>query len=596
MKDLLEPCKLYFDKLKTKVEEEAASFFDDLVKKSKMNVEENKIASTKYEQEVELLNSAKKQIKKYKTIEVLFIILNIVFGLTRTIFLIQQILNKFNALFVFIPIYVVLLGLSIFFSIYLSKTNRNNLISLKKQENQHLSLSNKLLDECNNLIKPLLSLFDSSDPDVIFQKITPLIQLDSVFDKEKLAYIDHLTNCGVENTNNKSSLVYIKSGSLNDNPFIILKFLNHYMGTKTYFGSKVVSYTVTYTDSEGRTRTTTRVETLTASVTKPYPEYYYSENLHYASNIASNLSFTRRPFYINKIEEEKKYTKFIEKSMKQILKDNKNSKTFTELNNDEFEVLFHATNRDNEQEFRLLFTPLGQQAMVSLIKDSPFGDDFTYTKEKKLNTIFASHSLLSDRSCQPSNYYSYSYDICKEKFINYNTEYFKSIFFEVAPILAIPIFQQYKKEKYQYNPSLYPYNFSRLDHEVIANLFSQDIDTSATKTIRKTKYIKSINSWDLFDIESYGFKEIPRVDMIPRVAGNGKTYLVPVPYKEYIPNVTSHHVAVLKEIDRDSNLKNKYLSNEVINKYIPYAKTNTYNISNNKVYFIINKYDSKIFN
>ena len=596
MKDLLEPCKLYFDKLENKVIDESTKFFDSLVKESKMNVEKNKAASLKYEKEVECLNNAKKQLKKYNSIKVILIVLTIIFGLARTIFLIQQIISGFDIYYVLIPVYVVLLGLSIFFIIYLSKNNREKIISFKDLENKHLIKSKELLDECNRLISPLLSLFDYSDPDVIFQKVTPLVQLDTIFDKEKLAYIDSLTSCGVENTNIKSSLVFIKSGSINDVPFIILKFLNHYMGTKTYFGSRVVSYTVTYRDSEGRSRTTTRFETLTASVTKPYPEYYYSENLHFASNIASNLSFSRRPFYLKKINDEKAYQKYIDKNMKQILKDNSKSKTFVEINNDEFEVLFHAIDRNNEQEFRLLFTPLGQKSVVSLIKDSPYGDDFTYTKDKKLNTIFASHALLSDRSCDPKNYFSYSYEICKDNFIKYNTEYFKSIYFEAAPILSIPIFQQYRKERFNYDSKLYPYNYSRLDHEVIANLFSQNIDSSATKTIRKTKYEKSINSWDIFNIESHGFDEHSKVDMIPKVAGNGKTYLVPVHYKEYTPNITRHKVAALKTSEKTKDIKNKYFSGDLFSRYTKYAKNKSYSYSKNKVYFLIDKYDSNIFN
>lgn len=596
MEDLLEPCKLYFDTLERKAASEAEKFFNNLVKESKINIEENKIASKKYENELSHIDEAKQKIKKYKELEIFFIILIVIFGLVRTIFMFQQLYTSFSLLPIFIPVYIVLLGLSIFLIIYLSKSNRKKIVLLRNKKNTHLNNSKELLDQCNKIISPLLSLFDYSDPDTVFQKVTPLVQLDLIFDKEKLAYIDYLTSCGVENTNKKSSLVYIKSGAINSVPFVILKSKNHYMGSKTYHGSLVVSYPVTYRDSEGHTHTEIRHETLFASVIKPYPEYYYDEYLHYASRKGENLSFNRRPFYLQKIDNEKQYNKFIEKNMKKILKEKKNSSTFTELNNDEFEVLFHALNRDNEQEFRLLFTPLGQKAIVHLIKNSPYGDDFTYKKVKKLNSIFASHSLIGDRSCNPANYYSYSYDICKEKFISYCKDYFKSIFFEVAPILSIPIFQQYKKERFTYNKDLFPYNYSRLDHEAVANLFSEDIDKSDTQTIRKTKYITSVNSWDIFEIISHGYKAIPRVDMIPRIAGNGKTYLVPVHYNEYVANVTYNTAALCYEKEKDAQIKKKYLSKDIIDRFSPYFKKKTYNVGNNKVYFLLSGSDYNIFN
>ena len=77
--------------------------------------------------------------------------------------------------------------------------------------------------------------------------------------------------------------------------------------------------------------------------------------------------------------------------------------------------------RDNENQFRLLFTPLAQRNIVDLVKDSPYGDDFYFIKQNKLNTIYSHHSdnwrMLAGR-----NISSYSVDIAKELFTNYNWE------------------------------------------------------------------------------------------------------------------------------------------------------------------------------
>ena len=62
--------------------------------------------------------------------------------------------------------------------------------------------------------------------------------------------------------------------------------------------------------------------------------------------------------------------------------DNDETTNFTAMTNDKFDVLFGATDRTNETEFRLLFTPLAQNSMINLIENAkPYGDDFYFVKE-----------------------------------------------------------------------------------------------------------------------------------------------------------------------------------------------------------------------
>ena len=63
------------------------------------------------------------------------------------------------------------------------------------------------------------------------------------------------------------------------------------------------------------------------------------------------------------------------------------------MGNSEFEVLFGATNRNNEVQFRLLFTPLAQKQLLGLMKDKEiaFGDDFNFIKRNKINIIIPDH-------------------------------------------------------------------------------------------------------------------------------------------------------------------------------------------------------------
>lgn len=65
------------------------------------------------------------------------------------------------------------------------------------------------------------------------------------------------------------------------------------------------------------------------------------------------------------------------------------SKSITLLANDEFEVLFRALNRNNEVQFRLLFTPLAQQNMIDLLLDKTEGFMMILHLPRKINlTLF----------------------------------------------------------------------------------------------------------------------------------------------------------------------------------------------------------------
>lgn len=50
----------------------------------------------------------------------------------------------------------------------------------------------------------------------------------------------------------------------------------------------------------------------------------------------------------------------------------------------EFDVLWGATDRDHEVEFRLLFTPLAKKQLLDLMKDKEiaYGDNFNFFKRK----------------------------------------------------------------------------------------------------------------------------------------------------------------------------------------------------------------------
>ena len=73
-----------------------------------------------------------------------------------------------------------------------------------------------------------------------------------------------------------------------------------------------------------------------------------------------------------------------------------------------------------------------------------------------------------DFDTSPSQYYDFSFQKIKEKFINYNCSYFEHMYFSFLPILAIPVYQQMASNDYIYGKS---YNFKYNDYitEMLAN-------------------------------------------------------------------------------------------------------------------------------
>jgi hypothetical protein len=218
----------------------------------------------------------------------------------------------------------------------------------------------------------------------------------------------------------------------------------------------------------------------------------------------------------------------------------------------EFDALFGATDRDNEVEFRVLFTPIAQREIVKLIKDKTisWGDDFNFTKRKMLNLIGSDHLTGYDMSGNPSNYQHYDIDTIRQKFNDYNNGYFRALYFAFAPLLAIPLYQQHKPHEFIYK-DVYQQRFSCHAHEYAVNqvaaLFRHP--QSHTDDILKTQLIEGGPSGDEIRVASFGYNTIKRTDIVNvRCSGNGQTYSVSVDWTEYIPvEKTSTYVVAAQD-------------------------------------------------
>lgn len=573
-----EPLEQYDREFRELHEKNTTEYIDKLIEKSQVNPDENRTtvkAIRKKEDELRLIN---KKISKYQGLKTLLIILSIG-SLVGSGYLVYQIIQiGFQMLFAGLAALGVVL---IFLFILLIKKKINPVIKDAQKVKDEIQLKIKeLTDQAWEQMRPLNELFTEGISKELFQKTIPLIKLDKMFDAKRLDYLVNRFGLYDENDINRSAL-FVQSGEINGNPFYLCRDLIHYLGTKRYSGSITIHWTTTSVVN-GKRVTNHHTQVLTATVEKPCPYYYKEPYLVYGNDAAPDLIFSREDSdaeHMNEKQIERKVRRDLRKLEKKTEKSISKGGSYTVMGgNSEFEVLFGASNRNNEVQFRLLFTPLAQKQLLELMKDQTigYGDDFDFEKIKKINVVYPEHLDNFDLNVDPSYYHGYELDAIREKFITYNMDYFKRVYFTFAPILAIPLYQHTLPHEYIYK-DLYESYASFYEHEKVVNhmnAFEFKHPLCTTESILKTKTIKSDNYEDIIKVTAYGYRTEQRVDYIQKMGGDGRMHTIPVEWTEYLPveqesKVSIHVVEEEKEESYNEsfrkmfeNLKNKDVSKE----------------------------------
>lgn len=531
--DLLEPELLYKRELKAKHHENVVSYLKDLTEKGKVDKVANKATCEKLYNEEENLKKLQKKMKGLKFLKVLFIILC-----------------------------VILVG--IFLLIFVYKPKRKAL-DAKIVEQEELIKS--LRDTAYAQMAGLNSLFEASIPSKIMQKTTPLIEMDRIFDVKKYEMLREKYGLW-DNSDENDSTLDIQSGSILGNPFVIFKDLHKETVMHRYEGR----LTITYSVGSGQNRRTVS-QVLTAYVEKPKPEYSRETYLVYGNEAADHLSFSRNPSEINNLDEKgiAKYVKHHEKDLEKLAeKAMKKGGTYTPLGNTEFELFFGGLDRDNEVEYRLLFTPLGQKSMLQVLKSKEgYGDDFSFTKVKGLNLIQSAHSQGTALFVNADELRGFDYEKVEKNFIEYNDNYFKALFFDFAPLLCIPLYQQHKAHEYIYKNNVGS-NINCFEHEVVANHFNLDLFRplkAKTDVILKTKALQSVGDSDIVNVTSHSFDTVKHIEYVSKLGGDGRFHSVPVEWIEYVP-VSAENVITVSDLGVDDEVK----FNTLGQKQVIYAK------------------------
>ena len=437
------------------------------------------------------------------------------------------------------------IALSIYFMIKLSKNSRK----LKATKYELEAALRGLMAEAREQLRPLNELFTPKICPKLFSKTLPTIRLDRMFDIKRLDCL--VSQFGFEpSRDNNRSAIYVQSGDINGNPFFICCDRVHELGTKIYTGSRTIHWTTTRI-SGGKTVTRHHSQTLTATVEKPCPYYKEQAYLVYASEAAPDLIFSRRDSdaeHMDQKQIDKQVRREIKKLHKRTQKEVKKGDDFTVLANSEFEVLLGATDRNNEVQFRLLFTPLAQKQLLELMKEKEagFGDDFGFIKQRMINYLYPGHLQSIQLSVSPEYFQGLDIDAVKNRFVSYNNDYFRHIYFALAPILAIPLYQQQKPREYICR-DMYESYASCYEHEYIANSLPHlALCHPAAKTpgILKTSVISSSDNCDIIRVTACGYRTEWRVDHVQKLGGDGRLHTIQVEWTEYIPITKDTDIAV----------------------------------------------------
>lgn len=546
-KDIYDPLTEYVNVYRHKFKEVAEKTFAELAAEAQVDVEKNRETCRRIYSEEDSLSKVEAGIRWQKVWRVLLwlcVAVGFIVGFTM-----YDVLDYVDLLIV---------GFVIFGALGLLFTDINPKIKEMKSERDKLTAKvDKLKKEAWQQMAPLNNLYDWDVLTRMMTKTVPRLEFDPYFTTQRLADLK-ATYGWSDSFNAGRSVVYSHSGLINGNPFVICRTRKMEMGTKVYYGEKTIHWTTEETDSNGKTRTVHHSETLVASVTAPYPEYIERTRLIYGNTAAPDLIFYRKQSGLADSEGSLKF-KMKRHSLRKKSRDLSNA-DFAMMTNEEFEVAFDTSNRNNNQQYALLFTPLAQESMMNLLKDDKvgFGDDFDFGKQRMINVIFSKHMQSLNLDMDPQQYKGFDYDKAEADFYAINSRYFRAIYFCFAPLLCVPMYQQIRPQEDIYGRNMQQHS-SFWEHEALANFWGQGRfkhPSCVTNCILKTEQLQTIGDNSTIKVNAYGYRTEQHLEYVSKWGGDGHLHHVPVYWDEYLP-VTGSGMIYLKE---DNNFKDDSLT------------------------------------
>lgn len=430
---------------------------------------------------------------------------------------------------------------------------------LKSERNGLIEKTTKLEKEAWQQMAPLNRLYDWDILTRMMTQTVPKLEFDPYFTTQRLADLQEVY--GWDGTfNQERSVIYSHSGLINGNPFVLCRTRKMEMGTKTYYGHKTIYWTTRERGSDGKMHTVRHSETLTASVTAPYPGYYEKTRLLYGNTAAPDLKFYRKQSGLANCEGSLSY-RWQRRKLRKKSRDLTNN-DFAMMTNEEFEVAFDTSNRNSNQQYALLFTPLAQANMLKLLKDNSasYGDDFDFEKNCMINTILPDHIQSIDLDMNPHQYQNFDYDKAEKDFYDINAQYFRAIYFCFAPLLCVPMYQQIRSQENIYGRDMQRHS-AFWEHEALANFWGQDHfkhPQCVTDCILKTKKEQTSGDRSSVTVYAYGYRVEQRISYITKWGGDGRTHQVPVYWDEYLPVTGKRRMDIAEDNHYDDAKANQH--------------------------------------
>lgn len=414
-------------------------------------------------------------------------------------------------------------------------------------------------------LEPLNQLYTWDITPRLIEATVPRLAFDPFFTARRLADLRRLYGWS-DAFNDGKSVLFAQSGVINGNPFVFGEYVEMTWGTETYHGYKTIHWTEIEHDEKGRPRRVSRSETLHASVTKPKPEYGEHKVLIYGNDAAPKLSFTRRPSELsgagNGFFSRWKRQRTI-KRLERFSRNLDDDSNYTMMANKDFEAQFCTMDRTDEVEFRLLFTPLAQRQILQLLNDRSvgYGDDFTFRKAQKINLLWARHLDAVPIDTDPERFQDWDYDRAARNFQAFNEEYFKSVFFAMAPLLAIPLYQQTRTHEDIWKGVVPGEDSSFWEHEATANYHGEEEfrhPACITRSILKTSVVRDSDGSGRVAVTAHGFRGEKRTDYVEVYGGDGRYHSVPVEWTEYLPVSRTREMSVSESATPSEDFRQSY--------------------------------------
>lgn len=381
------------------------------------------------------------------------------------------------------------------------------------------------------MMEPLNTLFRWDTMAEVTMKTLPILTVDRYLSEERLGQL--VRDFGWSGRlGGKASALVCQSGAVNGNPWVIVELLRQRWQTRTYVGNRLI----TWTERGPRGRTVVRTQLLTASVERKEPVYARRKRLVYGNEAAPRLTFSRVPNGLAVAG-----GRDLERAIEALDERNRDpDDPFTLLDNPAFDAAFAATDRDDEVQFRLLFTPLAQQETLALMRDTEVGcgDAFTFVKHGRVNVL--ANDLLDalDVSASPRLLRHYDLRAARRQFLEYGNAFFRGLFFTFAPLFCIPLYQQHRSHADIYAGIIDAGAPAPLELESLVNALGEarfrprGADTPSLLTVAVTAQSGADLRVEVTASAFHGHRRVARVSVR---GGDGRSHEVPVQWVEYLP-------------------------------------------------------------